>query len=93
MTEDKRKDGLELKCKFCGKEFIFTKREQEFYKEKGLQNIPKACPNCREKRKTGEKIDIIVKCDNCGKTGTFRKQIDAKRVLCEDCYNKTIKNI
>lgn len=83
-----KKGGITLKCKFCGKEFVFSKSEQEFFKEKGLQNIPKACPKCREARKKGEKVDIQIKCEKCGKTGIFRKQIEAKRVLCEDCYKK-----
>ena len=38
-------------CQDCGKEFVFTAGEQAFYKEKGLQNKPKRCPECRQKRK------------------------------------------
>ena len=29
-----------LTCKECGKEFIFTAGEQEFYAEKGFENEP-----------------------------------------------------
>lgn len=32
-----------LVCKDCGKEFIFTEREQDFYKEKGFENGPIGC--------------------------------------------------
>ena len=32
--EDKK-----ITCKDCGKEFIFTVGEQEFYKEKGFENV------------------------------------------------------
>lgn len=39
-------------CKDCGKEFIFTEGEQEFYKEKGFENDPVRCPECRKTRKT-----------------------------------------
>ncbi|MBO5779091.1 MAG: zinc-ribbon domain-containing protein, partial [Clostridia bacterium] len=28
---------ITLKCKDCGKEFVFTAGEQEFYAEKGFQ--------------------------------------------------------
>ena len=38
-------------CKDCGKEFIFTVGEQEFYKEKGFENEPVRCPECRKAKK------------------------------------------
>ena len=37
MYEDKT-----LVCKECGKEFVFTAGEQEFYAERGFQNEPPA---------------------------------------------------
>ena len=40
-----------LVCQDCGKEFTFTAGEQAFYKEKGLDNEPKRCKECRDKRK------------------------------------------
>lgn len=40
-----------LTCKDCGKEFVFTDGEQEFYREKGLQNEPQRCPDCRKAKK------------------------------------------
>lgn len=40
-----------LVCQDCGKEFTFTAGEQTFYKEKGLDNEPKRCKECRDKRK------------------------------------------
>ncbi len=40
-----------LTCKDCGAEFIFTEGEQAFYKEKGFQNEPQRCPDCRKIRK------------------------------------------
>lgn len=41
-----------LVCQDCGNEFVFTAGEQAFYKEKGLDNEPKRCKECRNKRKT-----------------------------------------
>ena len=38
-------------CKDCNKEFVFTEGEQEFYKEKGFENDPLRCPECRKARK------------------------------------------
>ncbi|WP_455821588.1 zinc-ribbon domain-containing protein [Clostridium butyricum] len=40
-----------LVCKDCGKEFIFTVGEQELFKEKGFDNEPVRCPECRKARK------------------------------------------
>lgn len=39
-------------CKDCGKEFVFTVGEQEFFKEKGFENDPVRCPECRRIRKS-----------------------------------------
>lgn len=41
-------------CKDCGKEFIFTVGEQEFYKEKGFTNEPVRCKECRINRKNAK---------------------------------------
>ena len=40
-----------LTCKDCGAEFIFTEGEQAFYKEKGFENEPQRCSDCRKSRK------------------------------------------
>ncbi|MDD2481220.1 MAG: zinc-ribbon domain-containing protein [Lutispora sp.] len=40
-----------LTCKDCGKEFVFTEGEQEFYKEKGFENEPQRCADCRRAKK------------------------------------------
>jgi ssDNA-binding Zn-finger/Zn-ribbon topoisomerase 1 len=38
-------------CRDCGKEFVFTAGEQEFYSQKGFLNDPVRCPDCRRARK------------------------------------------
>lgn len=40
-----------LTCKDCGAEFVFTEGEQAFYKEKGFENEPQRCPDCRRAKK------------------------------------------
>lgn len=40
-----------IKCIDCGTEFVFTARDQEFYKEHGFNNEPKRCKQCRDKKK------------------------------------------
>jgi len=43
-------DDVDLKCKCCGAEFVFTAGEQEFYRAKGFSNTPKTCRKCRSMR-------------------------------------------
>ena len=40
-----------ITCRDCGSEFTFTTGEQEFYKEKGFENDPVRCPDCRKAKK------------------------------------------
>lgn len=40
-----------IQCKDCQKEFVFTEGEQAFYKEKGFENEPQRCPECRREKK------------------------------------------
>ena len=41
-------------CRDCGKEFLFTEGEQAFYKEKGFDNEPVRCVDCRRARKAAQ---------------------------------------
>ena len=41
-----------LACRDCGNEFVFTAGEQEFYSQKGFDNAPTRCPDCRKARKS-----------------------------------------
>lgn len=38
-----------IMCSDCGASFIFTVRDQEFFKLKGFRQEPKRCPDCRKK--------------------------------------------
>lgn len=40
-----------LICKDCKAEFVFTEGEQAFFKEKGFDNEPQRCPECRKANK------------------------------------------
>ena len=42
---------IKLVCKDCGKDFLFTDGEQEFYKQKGFENQPTRCLECRKAKK------------------------------------------
>lgn len=41
-----------LSCRDCGRQFVFTSGEQEFYQSRGLMNKPGRCPECRSARKS-----------------------------------------
>ena len=40
-----------ITCRDCNSDFIFNESEQAFYKEKGLENDPQRCPECRRAKK------------------------------------------
>ena len=46
-------------CVDCGKEFVFTEGEQAFYKEKGFENEPKRCPDCRKAKKAQDRKSVV----------------------------------
>lgn len=88
MYEDKI-----LVCKDCGKEFTFTAGEQEFYAEKGLQNEPQRCKECRQARKNSrgtERKMYKAICTECGAECEvpFEPKGD-KPVLCNDCFRRS----
>ena len=41
----------ELVCRDCGQKFVFTAGEQEFYQQKGFDNEPTRCTDCRRAHK------------------------------------------
>lgn len=93
MFEDKV-----LVCKGCGQEFTFTAGEQEFYAEKGFQNEPTRCKECRRARKNGgerratrEMFDAI--CSECGKPTKipFEPKTD-KPIYCSECFSTHRRN-
>ncbi|EGO62303.1 zinc-ribbon domain containing protein [Acetonema longum] len=83
-----------LKCKDCGADFVFTAGEQEFYAEKGFENDPVRCRECREARKrsrdggsaTREMYDAV--CANCGVTTQvpFKPRND-RPIYCRECFS------
>jgi CxxC-x17-CxxC domain-containing protein len=82
-----------LTCKDCGKAFVWTAGEQQFYKDKGFTNPPSRCPECRAKKKAdmrANRKDFTITCSNCGKTDTvpFEPKGD-KPVLCRDCFKNS----
>jgi CxxC-x17-CxxC domain-containing protein len=89
MFEDKV-----LICAECGKEFVWTAGEQEFYAERGFQNEPKRCPECRRARKAqrngaqnGERVMHDAVCARCGKPCKVPFEPSGDRpVYCSECF-------
>lgn len=88
MYEDKT-----LICKDCGNEFVFTEGEQEFYAEKGFQNEPVRCKDCRDAKKAarggerGKREMHEAVCSECGATCQipFEPKND-RPIYCSDCF-------
>ena len=86
----------ELVCKDCGATFIFTVGEQEFYGEKGFENEPQRCRECRTNRKnarnfgeqrTREMFNVV--CAECGEETQVPFQPNNDRpVYCHTCYQQ-----
>ena len=79
-------------CKDCGQPFVFSVRDQQFYAEKGFQNEPQRCRDCRVSRKNqgsggSARPNFEAVCAECGVTTTvpFRPRGD-RPVYCRACY-------
>ncbi len=70
-----------LVCKDCGEEFLFSASEQEFYAEKGFENEPGRCRNCRRARKQAR--------GNSGDGQRFRDDRPMFKAICAECGEET----
>ena len=84
-----------LVCKECGKEFVVTAGEQEFYASRGFENEPKTCKECRAARKNGSRAPrepremYTAVCAACGKEARVPfKPSGNKEVYCSECFAK-----
>ena len=86
-----------LTCTDCSATFIFSADDQSYHAEKGYQNEPKRCPDCRSARRAGggggygggaREMHAAV-CAQCGKDTEvpFRPSGD-RPVYCSDCFSK-----
>ena len=86
-------DDRLLTCRDCGKDFVFTAGEQEFYASKGLQHEPRRCGDCRNVRRQSDGAgrapramhDVI--CNSCGRlTQVPFIPTGSRPVYCLDCF-------
>jgi len=83
-----------ITCKDCARPFVFSVRDQQFYAEKGFQNEPQRCRDCRQARKGqgsgaggSSRQSYEAVCAECNTTTTvpFRPRGD-RPVYCRACY-------
>ena len=87
-----------LTCRDCGQSFVFTSSEQQFFADRGFQNEPSRCPECRATRRASgggrqsqsanrEMVDVT--CSSCGNPAQVPFTPTAGRpVYCSDCFNR-----
>ena len=81
-----------LICKDCGGQFVFSVRDQQFYAEKGFENEPQRCRDCRGARKSqrsssAERDMYDAVCAQCATPTTvpFKPRGD-RPVYCRACF-------
>ncbi|MGI5922190.1 MAG: zinc-ribbon domain containing protein [Syntrophomonadaceae bacterium] len=83
-----------LVCKDCGREFLFSASEQDFYAEKGFENEPGRCLECRraykQQRNNRSREDrpmFKAVCASCNQETTVPFEPSGDRpVYCRDCF-------
>lgn len=91
-----------LTCNNCSQQFIWSAGEQEFYQQRGLQNPPGRCKDCRAARRAesrgsgggggyagGERQMFTATCSSCGQEAKvpFQPRGD-KPVYCSTCFEQ-----
>ncbi len=87
-----------LECADCGRTFVFTAGEQEFYQERGFSE-PRRCPSCRAARKSdrsgGERFADSRSDSVRGSSGSDRRGRGDRaprqmyEAICADCGRPT----
>jgi CxxC-x17-CxxC domain-containing protein len=84
-----------LTCEDCGTTFVFSAGEQEFFAQKGFQNEPRRCHDCRRTRRnrmsalsSGPRQMYPVICAQCGvETEVPFQPTGIKPVYCRACFD------
>jgi CxxC-x17-CxxC domain-containing protein len=100
VTKHPELEDINIVCIDCGKEFIWTAGEQKFYLDKGLQNPPKRCKDCKQAKNERissiaaakasgikQKIEVAVYCASCkGYTTVPFYPSQGRPVYCRSCF-------
>ncbi len=93
-------ENKNIVCVDCGGDFIWTIGEQIFFRDKGLENPPKRCRDCKQAKndrlaavnnaqKSGikQKVEVAVHCARCGAYTTVPFYPSQGRpVYCRSCF-------
>ncbi len=87
-----------LTCADCGRQFIFTTADQEYYASRGWEHEPNRCPECRATRRRERDSSrgnsyprrmYPATCAACGKETEVPFEPRGDRpVYCSDCFVK-----
>lgn len=89
-----------IQCIDCGKGFVWSAGEQAFFRDKGLQNPPKRCKDCKHAKNerlaaianaqasgVKQRIEVTVACARCGEVTTVPFYPSQGRpVFCRSCF-------
>lgn len=89
-----------ITCVDCGEDFLWTVGEQTFFRDKGLQNEPKRCKACKQKKNerlnaiiaaqesgVRQRIEVAVRCAQCDEPTTVPFYPSQGRpVFCRSCF-------
>ena len=89
-------EDRKISCLNCGKEFVYTVRDQEYYAKMGFKNPPKRCRECRALMKRerqfattadgGSRELFKATCVVCGRPAYVPfKPTGCKPIYCRDC--------
>ncbi len=107
FAENSEFEDKNISCIDCDKDFIWTVGEQKFYSDKGLQNPPKRCKDCKKAKNdrissiaaakaagVKQKIEVAVYCANCKNYTTVPFYPSQGRpVYCRSCFLEMNPNL
>lgn len=94
-------DDIQLNCRDCGRDFVFSVGEQEFFAQKGYTNRPTRCPECRQQGRptsapsrparppAGSREFFVATCASCGKEARVPfRPTQGRPVYCQACFRQ-----
>jgi CxxC-x17-CxxC domain-containing protein len=89
-----------IHCIDCSNDFVWTAGEQQFFRDKGLQNPPKRCKECKQAKNerlaaiaaaqasgVKQRIEVTVTCARCSENTTVPFYPSQGRpVFCRSCF-------
>ena len=100
FADESNLEDKNIFCIDCGNDFIWSVGEQVFFRDKGLQNPPKRCKDCKQAKNDRlnaiitanekgikQKIEVAVFCAKCsGYTTVPFYPSQGRPVYCRSCF-------